>query len=71
MMYLELKLKNVKFIEDYLSNNLEEVKMILPEGTYLVWLDFRDLGMEPGELKNFQLRLALQPNQLPATMFVS
>ena len=29
------------------------VKLIEPEGTYLVWLDFRELGLEPQELSQF------------------
>jgi len=48
--YLE---ESINFIEDYLNKNLPGVKMIKPEGTYLVWLDFRALEMRPKELKDF------------------
>ena len=32
---------------------LPQVKLIEPEGTFLVWLDFRELGLSPDELTRF------------------
>ena len=46
--YEELKkyLKgNLDFVREYLKENLPEIKLIEPEGTYLIWLDFRGLGI--------------------------
>jgi cystathionine beta-lyase len=37
---------------------LAEVRLIEPEGTFLIWLDFRELGMEPDELTRFLRREA-------------
>jgi cystathionine beta-lyase len=39
---------NLDFVRDYLKKNLPQIKLIEPEGTYLIWLDFRALGL-PGE----------------------
>lgn len=40
--YLE---ENLKTIRNFLLERLPEVKLIEPEGTYLIWLDFNDLGL--------------------------
>ncbi len=42
MEYLE---ENIVFTKDFLNKYLPDIKMIEPEGTYLVWLDFRKLGL--------------------------
>ena len=46
---------NVDYIEEYLSENIPEVKMIRPEATYMIWLDFRELNLSPERLKSFIL----------------
>ena len=35
---------NLIFFRDYLKENIGELSLIEPEGTYLVWVDFRKLG---------------------------
>jgi cystathionine beta-lyase len=55
---------NIDFLTSYLDENLPQVKLVEPEGTYLVWLDFRELGLEAQELHKFlaqKARLALNP----------
>lgn len=37
-------------MKEYLAKELPEVKVIEPEGTYLVWLDFREFGLCGEEL---------------------
>lgn len=49
LQYLE---GNINWLEKFLEKNLSMIKMIKPEGTYLVWLDFRDLGLSQRELKH-------------------
>ncbi len=44
---------NVDFLQTYLNENLPQVKLIEPEGTYLVWLDFNGLGLDAKELEQF------------------
>ena len=36
---------NLIFFRDYLKENIKELSLIEPEGTYLVWVDFRKLGL--------------------------
>jgi cysteine-S-conjugate beta-lyase len=50
MAYLE---GNLDYLMDYFEANIPQVKVIRPQGTYLVWLDFRDLGMETKALQRF------------------
>ena len=55
---------NIDFLRSFLRESLPRVKLIEPEGTYLVWLDFRALGLKAKELAGFlahEARLALNP----------
>lgn len=49
---------NLDFVRSYLEENLPQVKLIEPEGTYLVWLDCRGLGLSEEELEQFIARKA-------------
>lgn len=49
MKYLE---ENISFIRDYLERELPIIKMIEPEGTYLIWFDFRKIGLSEKEREN-------------------
>lgn len=49
--------KNVDFIFSSLAQ-IPQIRAIQPEGTYLVWLDFRELGMGPNELQDFLVHKA-------------
>lgn len=40
---------NYLFLEEYLKRELPQIRPIVLEGTYLVWLDFRDLKMTEEE----------------------
>ena len=42
---------NRKFIEDFLMKEIPEVSLLPLEGTYLVWFDFRKLGLTNDELE--------------------
>lgn len=46
---------NLEFLSEYINNSIPEIKVIKPEGTYLVWLDCRNLGMNKKELHDFML----------------
>jgi cystathionine beta-lyase len=43
---------NIKYMENFVGQRLPEVKFTKPEGTYLAWLDFRNLGLPNNTLKN-------------------
>ena len=42
--------QNIDFVTDYLAKNLPAVKVVKPQASYLVWLDFSGLGMSHKEL---------------------
>lgn len=41
---------NLDFVREYLEQNLPQIKLIEPEGTYLIWLDCRALGLPEAKL---------------------
>ncbi|MDO9234345.1 MAG: pyridoxal phosphate-dependent aminotransferase [Methylotenera sp.] len=41
------------FVADYLTANLPQIRLVAPQGTYLLWLDCRALGISDAELKHF------------------
>ena len=41
---------NLDFLRSYLQENLPAVRLVEPQGTYLVWLDFSALGMDDATL---------------------
>ncbi|MBQ1645046.1 MAG: aminotransferase class I/II-fold pyridoxal phosphate-dependent enzyme, partial [Treponema sp.] len=41
---------NIEFLRSYLSKNLPKVRLIEPEGTFLLWLDFSALGLSDSEI---------------------
>ncbi len=42
---------NFLFLKEFLARELPEVHVFNPEGTYLVWLDFREYGLSEEELE--------------------
>ena len=53
---------NIDFLRTYLADNIPQVKLIEPEGTYLVWLDFLALELDAKALEQFlaqEAKLAL------------
>ena len=44
--------ENIDIVDDFLKNELPQVKMMRPEGTYLIWLDFSELGLTDAQLQN-------------------
>jgi len=55
---------NVNYIVDFLKNNIPQITPMIPEASFLVWLDCKELGMETDELhKFFSLKAALGLNK--------
>ena len=42
---------NLSYVRDFLKEKLPDVKLVEPEGTYLVWLDFSEITNDPKELE--------------------
>lgn len=40
---------NLAFVRSYLRENIPEIGLVEPEGTYLLWLDFRKLALSEAE----------------------
>ena len=43
---------NVLTLAEFLKRNMPKVKAVLPEASYLAWLDFNDYGLTHDQLKN-------------------
>lgn len=53
--YLE---ENMKFVKEYAEKNIPKVKVYLPQATYLLWIDFSELGLDDKELQEFLVKEA-------------
>ena len=55
---LEYLQGNLEFLLEFVNTRIPKIKVIKPEGTYLVWLDCRALRLEGEQLKQFMLKNA-------------
>ena len=44
---------NIRYLADFLGENTPDIRLVQPEGTYLMWLDCRAMGMEQEALTHF------------------
>lgn len=44
---------NITYLKDYLDTHLPMIHMCVPEATYLIWLDFRALGLDEAQTDDF------------------
>ena len=54
--------ENIKYAMEYISKNIPQIKYTIPQGTYLLWLDCRELNLTQEELVSFfvnEAKLAL------------
>lgn len=49
---------NLEFVRTFLKENLPQIHLIEPQGTYLLWVDFRELGLTVEELNKFLVEKA-------------
>ena len=49
---------NLQFLEAYVDQHIPQISVVRPEGTYLVWLDCRRLGLGKLELKELMQKKA-------------
>ena len=55
---------NLEYMISFMERILPEIPVTRPEGTYLVWMDFRSLGMCDSELEDFcrkKAKIAFDP----------
>jgi cysteine-S-conjugate beta-lyase len=55
MAYIE---DNLNYLQAFIAGNIPGIRVIRPEGTYLVWLDCRGLGLDKWALKRLMLEKA-------------
>lgn len=48
--------QNIATVRGFLNARMPEVKLIEPEGTYLLWLDFRELGLSQDDLNTLLMK---------------
>ena len=44
---------NINFVDQFLKKNIPQIKECVPQASFLVWLDCRELKMSPKDLQNF------------------
>ena len=44
---------NITFLHEWMEEHIPQIKVTKTEGTYLVWMDFRGLGIAEKNLKDF------------------
>lgn len=49
---LDYLYSNICYVENYISSNIPKLRVIKPEGTYLMWIDFSNIGLEAKEIDN-------------------
>lgn len=50
--------ENIEYVGKYLEENIPGVKLLKPEGTYLLWLDFRELHLSDTALEDLIIKKA-------------
>ncbi|MGN0978786.1 MAG: MalY/PatB family protein [Candidatus Avoscillospira sp.] len=49
---------NFRFVRDYIDQHIPGIRTLLPDATYLMWLDCRGLGLSQAELVQFMIEKA-------------
>lgn len=50
---------NVAYLDGFLKTNMPKIKLVKPEGTYLMWLDCTELGFSTDDLADFFINKSL------------
>lgn len=50
--------ENLRFMVEFLGRQVPEIRVVPPEGTYVIWLDCRGLGLDPDALHRFMVEEA-------------
>lgn len=56
--------ENIRYVQEFLEAELPQIKIMQPEGTYLIWMDCRELGLLDDELKRALIekgKIGLEP----------
>jgi len=50
--------ENITFLTSYINERIPTIKVIQPQGTYLVWLDCKNIGVSPANVYEFLVKQA-------------
>lgn len=50
--------ENIQFAKKYIEEHCSKIKVLVPEGTYLLWLDFSETGLSDAEINDKVLNKA-------------
>ncbi len=50
--------QNYLYLKDFVSTRIPKIKVMKPEATYLIWLDFTEYGMKNDEIMKFTIEKA-------------
>ena len=62
--------ENILFVDNYLKLNIPSIKAVIPQASFLLWLDCRELGLNHEELNDFfvnKAHLALNDGEMFGT----
>lgn len=45
--------ENINYMREFINEHMPRIRMIEPEGTYLIWVDMRDLGLNDAQRDEF------------------
>lgn len=60
-------LENLDYVRDYIAKNLPGIRLVEPQGTYLIWLDCRDLKLSRKQMEELivhKAKLWLDPGHI-------
>lgn len=55
---LEYVQENLNYVVDFMKNNVPQIKPMIPQASFLVWLDCSELGMSSNQLQDFMVNEA-------------
>ncbi len=58
MQMLDYVQDNIEYAIDYINKHIPKIKYMIPQASFLIWLDFSDLGIPTEELTNFMVENA-------------
>lgn len=51
-------LENINYVDTFLKEKLPKIKLIYPEGTYLLWMDFNELKLSDDKIEELMVKEA-------------
>lgn len=51
-------IENINYVDNFLKEKLPKIKLIYPEGTYLLWLDFNELNISDEKIEDLMINEA-------------